>query len=76
MTKGKLPNCIKSYKLKSSGLGFALDENEEEHKIKLDIRIQDSLSLPSLLVVIVGVSPVQNDHLQHIFRGYINQAPL
>ena len=46
---------------------------KKEHKIKIDIRNQDSLSLPSLLLVVVSVIPVQNDHLQYIFRGYINQ---
>ena len=39
---------------------------KKEHKIKIDIGNQDSLSLPSLLVDVVSVSPVQNDHLQYI----------
>ena len=49
---------------------------KKEHKIKIDIRNLDSLSLPSLLIVVVSVSLVQNDHLQYIFRGYSNQVPL
>ena len=49
---------------------------KKEHKIKTDIGNQDSLSLPSLLVAVVRVSRVQDDHLQYIFRGYIHQAPL